>query len=145
MQKFGFIESYNRLKEMNRQQQISYWINSASHDLDVAETLFQSAKYDWCLYIAHLVLEKTLKALYVKNIDIAPPRIHDLVRLADMAKVELNEDTLEFMDGVNTFNISTRYPDEKLKFYKMCTLEFTEEQFRRIKDIYQCLLQKITP
>ncbi|MDA3896038.1 MAG: HEPN domain-containing protein [Desulfobacteraceae bacterium] len=130
---------------MNRQQQINYWVNSANHDLDVAETLFQSTKYDWCLYIAHLVLEKTLKALYVKNIGTAPPRIHDLVRLADMAKIKLNEETLDFMDGVNTFNISTRYPDEKLNFYKMCTPEFTEKQFRRIKDIHQCLLQKIKP
>jgi hypothetical protein len=32
---------------------------------DVAETLFQNEKYDWCLFIAHLVLEKTLKAFYV--------------------------------------------------------------------------------
>ncbi len=130
---------------MNRQQQVTYWVNSANHDLDVAETLFQSAKYDWCLYIAHLVLEKMLKAHYVKNIGKAPPRIHDLVRLADMTEVEFNEDTLEFLDGVNTFNISARYPDEKLKFYKMCTQEFTQEQFRRIKDIHQCLLQKTTP
>lgn len=130
---------------MNRQQQITYWVNSANHDLDVAETLFQSAKYDWCLYIAHLVLEKMFKAHYIKNIGKAPPRIHDLVRLTDMTGVEFNEDTLEFLDGVNTFNISARYPDEKLKFYKMCTQEFTQEQFRRIKDIHQCLLQKITP
>ena len=130
---------------MNRQQQITYWVNSANHDLDVAETLFQSAKYDWFLYIAHLVLEKMLKAHYVKNNEKAPPRIHDLVRLADMTKIEFNEDTLEFLDGVSTFNISARYPDEKLKFFKMCTREFTREQFSRIKDIHQCLLQKITP
>ena len=44
-----------------------------------------------------------------------------------MAKVEFDDPTLEFMDAVNTFNISTRYPDEKLKFYKMCTHEFTRE------------------
>ncbi|MBU2520861.1 MAG: hypothetical protein KKD50_01390 [Proteobacteria bacterium] len=62
-----------------------------------------------------------------------------------MAAIEFDEDTLEFMDAVNTFNISIRYPDEKLKFYKMCTREFTEEHFHRIKEIYKCLLQKIKP
>ena len=107
---------------MDRQQLITYWINSARHDLDVAETLFNNAKYDWCLFIAHLVLEKIFKAFYVKNTGTAPPRIHDLVRLADMAEIELDEDTMEFLDGVNTFNISTRYPDEKMKFYKICTI-----------------------
>ncbi len=88
-------------------------------------------------------MEKTLKAFYVKNTGKLPPRIHDLVRMVDMAKIEFEEDTLEFMDAVNTFNISTRYPDEKLKFYKMCTRKFTEENFYRIKEIYKCLLQKI--
>jgi len=40
--------------------------------------------------------------------------------MANLAKVEFNEDTLEFLDAVNTFNLSTRYPDEKLRFYKLC-------------------------
>ena len=124
---------------------VDYWINSANHDLDVAETLFHSGKYDWCLFIAHLVLEKILKGFYVKNIGELPPRTHDLVRMANMAKIEFDEDTLEFLDAVNTFNISTRYPDEKLTFYKMCTSDFTEEHFQRIKEIYKCLLQKIKP
>jgi HEPN domain-containing protein len=126
-------------------KQVAYWINSANHDLDVAETLFQSGKYDWCLYIAHLVLEKTLKAFYVKNVGKLPPRIHDLVRLANLAGIEFGEETLEFLDGANTFNISTRYPDEKLIFYKMCTHEFTKENFQRMKEIYKCLLKKIEP
>ena len=86
-----------------------------------------------------------LKAFYVKNVDMLPPRIHDLVRLADRAKVEFDEDTLEFLDAVNTFNLSTRYPDEKLKFYKMCDHEFTKEQFHHIKGIYKWLLKKMTP
>ena len=126
-------------------KQIAYWINSANHDLDVAETLFQSGKYDWCLYIAHLVLEKTIKAFYVKNVGKLPPRIHDLVRLANMARIEFAEETLEFLDAANTFNVSTRYPDEKLRFYKMCTHEFTKENFQRMKEIYKCLLKKIEP
>lgn len=132
-------------KKMERQHQIIYWKDSANHDLEVAETLFQHEKYDWCLFIAHLVLEKMLKAFYVQNIDKLPPRMHDLVRLADMAGIEFDEDTLEFLDAVNTFNISTRYPDEKLKFYKMCSREFTTKQFGRIKEIHQWLLKKITP
>jgi len=52
-------------------------------------------------------------------------------------------ETLEFLDAVNTFNISTRYPDEKFKFYKLCTAEFTANHFNQIKEIYKWLLQKI--
>ena len=96
------------MKDLIKTKQVEYWLDSAKHDLDVSETLFRSGKYDWCLFIAHLVLEKTLKAFYVKNIGKFPPRIHDLLRMANLAKVEFNEDTLEFLDAVNTFNLSTR-------------------------------------
>ena len=130
---------------MDKNRQILYWINSASHDLAVAETLFDTGKYDWCLFIAHLVLEKTLKSLYVQNKESFPPRIHDLVRLAKLADIELDEDTSEFLDSVNIFNISTRYPDEKMQFYKLCTHEFATENFRQIKGIQKWLMKKINP
>ena len=122
---------------------IKYWIDSADHDLDVAESLFANAKYDWCLFIAHLVLEKTMKALYVKYKNDFPPRTHDLLRLGEMIGLGLDDETMEFLDSVNTFNISTRYPDEKLRFYNLCTREFAAENFIRIKEIRKWLLQKI--
>ena len=122
---------------------VKYWIDSANHDFEVAESLFENEKYDWCLFIGHLVLEKILKGYYVKNKDDFPPRTHDLVKLADMAGVALEDETLEFLDAVNTFNISTRYPDEKLEFYKLCTKDFTAQNFSRIKKIRKWLLRKI--
>ena len=124
-------------------KRVAYWIDSAEHDFEVAELLFKDEKYDWCLFIAHLVLEKILKGCYVMNQDDFPPRTHDLVKLADIAGLDMDEDTIEFLDLVNTFNISTRYPDEKLKFYRLCTKEFTDENFTRIKEIRKWLLKKI--
>ena len=73
-----------------------------------------------------------------------PPRSHDLVKLADMADLGMDEETLDFLDSVNSFNISTRYPDEKFKFYKMCTKDFTKDNLNRIKEIRNWLLQKIS-
>lgn len=122
---------------------VDYWLNSANHDMEVAETLFQNGKYDWCLFIAHLVLEKTLKACYVKFHEAFPPRSHDLVRLVDLVGIRLDDATLEFLDSVNTFNISTRYPDEKFKFYKLCTHDFAAENFARIKEIRKWLLKEM--
>ena len=52
---------------MNLQEHIKYWLESAEHDLQTAETLFANGRYDWCLFLAHLVLEKTLKALFVSS------------------------------------------------------------------------------
>ncbi|MBW2248760.1 MAG: hypothetical protein JRF62_16590 [Deltaproteobacteria bacterium] len=40
---------------------------------------------------------------HIKNNGKLPPRIHDLVRLANMANIEFDEETLEFLDAANTF------------------------------------------
>ncbi|MCD4720419.1 MAG: HEPN domain-containing protein [Desulfobacula sp.] len=34
--------------------------------MDAAQTLFQNEKYDWCLFLAYLVLEKHLKLFMFK-------------------------------------------------------------------------------
>jgi len=130
---------------MRKEEHIKYWRESAEHDIESSETIFSAGKYDWCLFIAHLVLEKTMKAIYFKNTELFPPRTHDLVRLANLAGIEIDDETSEFLDAVNTFNISARYPDEKMQFYKLCTYEFTTENFRRIKEIQKWLLKKIMP
>jgi len=41
------IQSDHELPDDVRIHQIDYWVNSANHDLDVAETLFKNGKYDW--------------------------------------------------------------------------------------------------
>lgn len=128
---------------LSEDKKVQYWLESAKHDLDVAESLFESAKYDWCLFVAHLVLEKTLKGCIVKKIQEYPPKTHDLVRLASIAQVGFDEDTLKFLDMANSFQISTRYPDEKFKFYKLCDRNFTVKNFQRIKEIYECLVKQI--
>ena len=128
---------------MDEKIHIDYWLESAAHDMEVAETLFKSQKYDWCLFIGHLVIEKVLKAFYVRDKKEAPPWIHNLVRLAENTALQLSEEQLMFLANVNDFNIESRYPDYKFSFYKMCTKEFTEEQFSRIKEMYQWLLSQM--
>jgi len=49
------------------EEHIQFRIESAAHDLDTAESLFAAGKYDWCLFLGHLVLEKTLKAILAKK------------------------------------------------------------------------------
>jgi HEPN domain-containing protein len=45
---------------------IKHWINSADNDYPVMATLFEKGHYNWSLFLGHLILEKILKACYVK-------------------------------------------------------------------------------
>ncbi len=123
---------------MKINEHIRYWLNSADHDLDTAESLFSAGKFDWCLFLGHLVLEKGLKAFYVKdNQNRMPPKTHNLVKLAEKTTIPLNDELKLFLDEVNDFNLEVRYPEYRQEFYKSCTKEFAEEYFDKIKEQYK--------
>lgn len=128
---------------MTKDEHIKYWLDGAAHDLDAAESLFSSGKFDWCLFLGHLVLEKTLKALIVAKTDIKPPKTHNLLKLVELVGLSLSEEQSVFFDEVNDFNLETRYPDYKNAFYRRCTKEFAEPYFSKIKETYQWLLSQI--
>lgn len=130
---------------MTKDEHIAYWLEGAAHDLETAESLFQAEKYDWCLFLGHLVLEKVLKAFYVKaNENKVPPRIHNLVRLAELSSLTLTPEQRIFLDEINDFNLEVRYPDYKQKFYERCTQEYAEPYFTKTKEYYQWLKSRIT-
>jgi len=123
---------------MTKEEHITYWRKSAQHDLESAGSMFESRRYDWCLFVGHLALEKILKAAFVdKNDSDIPPKIHNLVRLAELSKIKLDDEQKFFLDKINDFNIQTRYPDYKLEFYQRCTKEFTNKYFNKIKEFYE--------
>ncbi len=41
---------------MKIDEHIEYWLKSADHDLDTAESLFSAGKYDWCLFLEEMYL-----------------------------------------------------------------------------------------
>lgn len=129
---------------MTIEEHINYWIESAEHDFATSETLFESGKYDWALYMGHLVLEKTIKALFVKNNDNKiPPKVHNLVLLSELANFKINDETKFFLDRVNDFNLEVRYPEYKNEFYKLCTKEFAEENLTKIKETYNWIKSQL--
>jgi HEPN domain-containing protein len=129
---------------MKIEDHIQYWLDSAAHDWDTAENLFTSGKYDWCLFIGHLVLEKILKAIFVQDNDnTLPPKTHNLVKLAEKTHVGLTEDQKIFLDEVNDFNLDVRYPHFKNEFHKKCTKAFTERYFKQIEDTAKWLKSQI--
>jgi HEPN domain-containing protein len=90
-----------------------------------------------------LVLEKLLKALYVKMVDGDVPRLHDLPLLARRAGVELDGDREGLLEVVTRFNIEARYPDYKGRFRRKVTRDFTSDHLERIREARKWLLSLI--
>ncbi len=124
---------------------INYWLETSKHDYDACFDLLKNTeRYDWALFIAHLSLEKLLKAAWIKNNNSnQPPMIHNLLKLSNDAGLNLTDEQKIVLAEFNDFNIETRYPDYQLHFYRLCTKDFTEKKLIQLKDVYQCILAKM--
>lgn len=119
--------------EFDKDKIVKYWIESSDDDFDTMIAMFDGKRYNWSLFVGHLMIEKLLKSLYVKVNNEFPPLIHNLLRLAQKCNLDLNEDQKLFLITVTAFNINTRYDDYKLSFLKTCTPEFTELWIDKLK------------
>ncbi|MBU4268131.1 MAG: HEPN domain-containing protein [Acidobacteria bacterium] len=119
---------------MDKKEIAKYWIKSSDNDFATMNYLYEGKNYPWALFIGHIVIEKLLKAYYTRNIDTNTPYLHDLLRIADKAKLSLSEEQKNFLDTLTSFNIKARYDDYKLKFYTLCTKKFASEHVAKIKE-----------
>ncbi len=90
---------------------VAFWRDSAREDWEVAGDLIRAGRTRHGLFFAHLSLEKALKALVTKKTSSVAPRLHNLVRLAELAYLELSEARRDVLAEMNAFNLEGRYPD----------------------------------
>ncbi len=110
-----------------------FWIETSEVDYKVMNNLFRAGYYHWSLFIGHLVIEKLLKAVYVKRKNDNPPYTHDLNKLVQKAGIEITEEQIFQLDTITSFNISGRYDDYKRSFYNKCDKKYTTVWIKNIK------------
>ncbi len=93
------------MQKIDPKQISTYWKKTAKRDFETMHDLFQIKRYSEALFFGHIVLEKMLKALVVNVTKQHAPYTHDLVKLHDIAGLELQEEDLEFLNFMNDFNI----------------------------------------
>jgi HEPN domain-containing protein len=121
----------------------AFWLTEAEEALRVADHLVEKGDYSYALFFGHLATEKVLKALYaVRYHDHAPP-IHNLVRLAKAAGIDLDESQADSLVTITAFNVEARYPDMKRSFRQMCTAEYAGRQMASIKGLFAWLRSQI--
>lgn len=120
--------------EFDKDRIINLWIGSSENDFKAMNDLYQTKNNNWALFMGHLVIEKLLKALYVKSKSEYAPMTHDLRRICEKADINLDMSQQILLDSISRFNIKARYDDYKESFYQLCTDSFTTEWINKIKD-----------
>ncbi len=92
-------------------KQVHYWQSGAEEALRSAELLIANGRWALGLFLAHLALEKILKALVVRKVRELPPRTHDLLWLARLAAAEPPAHILAALGEFQAYCLAGRYPD----------------------------------
>jgi HEPN domain-containing protein len=92
-------------------QQVAYWRDGAREDWVVAQDLIAQGRVRHALFFAHLALEKALKAHVCRQTNDLAPRMHNLIRLAEIGDVRPSQDYEDVLAEMNAFNLEGRYPD----------------------------------
>ena len=121
---------------------VKFWRDKAADDRITAKALLKSRRYSACLFFVHIYLEKLLKALVVEKTGKPAPFVHDLLDLANIAKIELSEEQKELLREINTFNIRARYDNYKSEFYERATKNYTVKHFESADKLYLWLGKK---
>jgi len=91
------------------------------------------------LFCCQQAIEKRLKALVVNATDEFPPKLHDLTRLADLAKIDLNAGQKLFLRKLNNYYIETRYPEEVRELSDKVTKDLSLRYLQDAKEVIKCI------
>lgn len=122
---------------IDTEQVKAYWLAEAEEALEVAEHLLEKGDYSYALFFGHLAIEKVLKAVYVGRLQEHAPPIHNLLRLARAAGLEVDDTRTEALIAITAFNIEGRYPDFKRTFRRVCTAEYATRHMATLKEMFQ--------
>ena len=119
------------------------WLKSSEYDLKTAAFLLKSKRYIYVVFMCHLSLEKTLKAILSEVFRELPPYTHNLNRLLELGGITLPEDMQSFLNTINLQNVPTRYPEDFSRLSKELDGKTAAEYMRQTKRIILWLKKNI--
>ncbi len=96
---------------MNVAAQVAYWQAGSDEDIAAAKSLLELGHLRHALFFAHLALEKLLKAHVCRTTQDFAPRVHDLLRLAELAGVPVPPKRAAWLARFQKYCLEGRYPD----------------------------------
>lgn len=127
----------------DKERLIDFWIECSNDDFETMLVMYDSGRYSWALFIGHIVIEKLLKAYYIKKHGQHPPYIHNLLRLAVLNGFDINERLKNQLVTITAFNINARYDDYKRSFQMISTPDYTGKWMLIIKELRLWIIEQI--
>jgi HEPN domain-containing protein len=108
---------------------VKNWAATANYDLQTAGAMYEAGRYLYVVFMCHLAIEKMLKAILAQKFpDAVPPKIHNLIHLAQKTEIVLPENLKDFFQRIDNVSVATRYPED----LRTLSREFNQDTAKRI-------------
>lgn len=115
------------------------WLASAQYDLETARHMQKTGRYIYVIFMCHLAIEKTLKAIVCETTNAAPPRTHNLVRLMELGNVVLEARLEIFVRNLSQVSVETRYPEELTDMVARFPKPVAKSHLKQTEEVITCL------
>ena len=117
------------------------WLDMVDYGIDTARQMFRTQRYVYVIFMCHLAIEKTLKAIVCEETNKFPPKTHDLILLANLGKVEFPDDLLNFIGMINNVAVVTRYPEDLSKLVSSYPQPIAQEYLNKSLKVIEWIKQ----
>ncbi len=121
------------------------WVDASRYDLETARALLESRRYLYVLFMCQQSLEKLLKAHVVSRTVAFPPRIHSLVRLAELAELNPSEEERGFLERLSLYYIQSRYPPDIQNLTRKVIRSLAIEHLAQTESLWKRLRRQLGP
>lgn len=125
----------------NRVLDPAEWVEYSDRDMEAARVLHDARHSAPVVFFLQQAIEKRLKALLVAQTGVEPPRVHNLLHLAEMLDLELGQATEQLLFDLSHLYITTRYPGFQLPEDMFHDPEQMDDLFRRTEEVLAWLDQ----
>ena len=119
------------------------WVDASRYDLETAKALLESRRYLYVLFMCQQCLEKLLKAQVMARTVELPPRIHGLVRLAELAALNLSKEEREFLERLSLYYIQSRYPPDIQNLTRKVSRSLAVEHLTQTESLWKRLRRQL--
>lgn len=125
---------------MNKEEKYLYWLDAAEYDLLSAESMFETGRYTYVVFMCQQSLEKLIKGLYNFYIDDNIPRVHNVsfifAKVADNINIEADDFKYELFDKLSSYYLQGRYPSFKEKVSQMVDKNEANKVLEQTKEVF---------
>lgn len=122
---------------------VKLWVEASRYDLETGRALLNSRRYLYVLFMCQQSLEKLLKAHVTARTSEFPPRIHNLVRLGELAALEFSPEEEATLERLSLYYLQSRYPPDLQALAGKVSRSMAADHLRQTEALWRKLRRRL--